>query len=420
MDYKETMKSKNAIANNYNNLISIYGYQDIEIKIESYFSDEQEEIIFKGMETHFWDEDYEYELRVKYENEYLTFENHLVVFEGIMKLLANRESLKSANIKTVIPACFEDKEFIVVRINQFLSNENSINLLINRDEKEYDIWFFRGNRTEDHTVSYYEEDPLEFTDNVIKEVENEIEKILKRHDNITESIIDVREDLQSVKIEFCCNYVKYKFSVLSYGNNLADEEAQQMFFDALCCFLAYAEDREENYRQSLKNNYFHIHTKTMSGDLILAYRQCEKYEIRIHEEKMPEYEEMQKRKAIQKYMVDFDNMDGHTFEHYCAKILSLNAFENVHVTQGSGDQGIDIIAYKDGVKYGIQCKCYSSNIGNKAVQEAFAGKAFYDCHVGIVLTNQYFTDAAIELARKNGIILWNRNKLLQMIENCNV
>ena len=115
----------------------------------------------------------------------------------------------------------------------------------------------------------------------------------------------------------------------------------------------------------------------------------------------------------------FDNMDGVAFERFCADILFKNGFKSIKLTQGSGDQGVDIIAYKDDIKYGIQCKCYSSDVGNKAVQEVFAGKTFYQCHVGVVLTNRDFTKSAIELARHNGIILWNRSKLLQLIDKAN-
>lgn len=114
--------------------------------------------------------------------------------------------------------------------------------------------------------------------------------------------------------------------------------------------------------------------------------------------------------------IDFDQMDGDQFERFCAQLLMKNGYEDVSLTKGSGDQGIDIIAYRDNIKYGIQCKCYSSDIGNSAVQEVFAGKAFYKCNIGIVLTNRHFSPAAIQLAESNGIVLWDRNVLLKLIK----
>lgn len=115
--------------------------------------------------------------------------------------------------------------------------------------------------------------------------------------------------------------------------------------------------------------------------------------------------------------IDFDSMNGHQFESFCTKLLTENGFRDVQKTKGSGDQGIDILAKKGQVKYGFQCKCYSSKVGNKAVQEVFSGKAYYNLHVGVVLTNNYFTTSAIQLAEKNGILLWNRQKLLSLISN---
>ena len=123
------------------------------------------------------------------------------------------------------------------------------------------------------------------------------------------------------------------------------------------------------------------------------------------------------QERISLYNNQYDYMEGHDFEYFCAKLLKNNGFTNVEVTQGSGDQGIDILATKDGIKYGIQCKCYSSDIGNKAVQEVFSGKTFYNCHVGVVLTNRYFTSSAKELAEKSGVLLWDRDRLNEMIKN---
>ena len=114
---------------------------------------------------------------------------------------------------------------------------------------------------------------------------------------------------------------------------------------------------------------------------------------------------------------NFDTMSGLEFEHYCAEILESNGFTNVEVTQGSGDHGIDILAEKDDITYAIQCKCYSSNIGNAAVQQAHTGKSLYHKDIAVVLTNQYFTQQAQEEAKALGVKLWDRDKLQNMINH---
>lgn len=102
---------------------------------------------------------------------------------------------------------------------------------------------------------------------------------------------------------------------------------------------------------------------------------------------------------------------GLEFESYCAVLLEKNGYESVEVTKASGDQGIDILATYNGVKYAIQCKLYSKPVGNSAVQQAYSGKTFYNCHIGVVLTNSIFTPSAIELAEKLGVVLWDKYTL---------
>lgn len=111
-----------------------------------------------------------------------------------------------------------------------------------------------------------------------------------------------------------------------------------------------------------------------------------------------------------------DEMEGHEFEYFCAELLKDNGFVEVEVTKGSGDYGIDILAEKEGVTYAIQCKCYADMVGVKAVQEAYAGRDYYDRMVGAVMTNQYFTAPAVDAARKLKILLWDRGYLENMME----
>lgn len=108
-----------------------------------------------------------------------------------------------------------------------------------------------------------------------------------------------------------------------------------------------------------------------------------------------------------------DAMDGSEFEIWCAALLRTLGFSNVHVSGKSGDQGVDILAEKEDIKYAIQCKCYSSDLGNTPIQEVYAGKLFYNCHVGAVMTNRYFTSGGKQLAATTGILLWDRNWILQ-------
>lgn len=112
----------------------------------------------------------------------------------------------------------------------------------------------------------------------------------------------------------------------------------------------------------------------------------------------------------------FDDMEGHEFEYFCAQLLENHGFTEVEVTKGSGDYGIDVLAQKDGVTYAVQCKRYSAPVGVKAVQEAYAGRDYYDRMVGAVMTNQYFTAPAVEAAKKLKILLWDGGYMESMME----
>ena len=87
----------------------------------------------------------------------------------------------------------------------------------------------------------------------------------------------------------------------------------------------------------------------------------------------------------------------------------------MQVTSSSGDFGIDILAKKEGVTYAIQCKRYTEPVGVAAVQQACAGREYYDRMVGAVMTNQYFTEPAKKAAKKCKILLWDRDDLEEML-----
>lgn len=120
---------------------------------------------------------------------------------------------------------------------------------------------------------------------------------------------------------------------------------------------------------------------------------------------------------VQKELILIDSMDGYAFEEYVGSLLEKIGYKNIQVTKRSGDQGMDIIANISTTKVGFQCKAYNSLVGNKAVQEGYAGKDFYNLDKAIIITNNYFTNSAYELASKLNVELWNRETIIRYIED---
>ena len=108
-------------------------------------------------------------------------------------------------------------------------------------------------------------------------------------------------------------------------------------------------------------------------------------------------------------------LTGFEFEEYMAQVLRDNGFRHVEVTVECGDQGVDILAVRNGKTYAIQCKNYVDLVGNKAVQEAYAGAQYYGCDIPVVVCPTDFTIPAQELAESTGVELWNEEKLSHMM-----
>lgn len=96
--------------------------------------------------------------------------------------------------------------------------------------------------------------------------------------------------------------------------------------------------------------------------------------------------------------------NGVDFEHWCAAQIEQQGWA-VRVSKASGDQGVDLEAMRPGFTVAVQCKRYTSPIGNKAVQEAFAGVTHYKADVACVIGTGGFTPSAKQLALSTGVIL---------------
>ncbi len=97
-------------------------------------------------------------------------------------------------------------------------------------------------------------------------------------------------------------------------------------------------------------------------------------------------------------------MSGAQFEGFVAEIMRGLGYRAT-VLGGSGDQGVDVIATAGKERLAIQCKNYAKPVGNKPVQEVYAGARHHRCTAAWVVAPEGFTKGAVELARSVGVSL---------------
>lgn len=117
---------------------------------------------------------------------------------------------------------------------------------------------------------------------------------------------------------------------------------------------------------------------------------------------------------------DIDRMDGFQFETYLKSLLKELGYKS-SVTSGTHDYGADLIMKKEGKKVVIQAKRYGfkNKVGISAIQQVYSSKPYYKAHECWVMTNSQFTKSAKQLAKSCDVKLYDRYKLIDIINKIN-
>lgn len=124
-------------------------------------------------------------------------------------------------------------------------------------------------------------------------------------------------------------------------------------------------------------------------------------------------ERQRKKREYRQALLEFrwrEDMSPIEFERCCADYLGLRGWD-ARTTKASGDQGADVVARKASHLLVLQCKKYGRPVGNKAVQEVIAARAYQQATAAAVVSNQTYTPAARELAERAGIFLLHFTEL---------
>lgn len=113
-----------------------------------------------------------------------------------------------------------------------------------------------------------------------------------------------------------------------------------------------------------------------------------------------------------------DKMKGEEFEEFLLAHFNNLGYKG-HTTARTKDYGADLILAKDNEKIVVQAKRWIKKVGIEAVQQIIGARAYYKASKCIVISNNYFTQNAVNLAQSSNVELWDRKKLLDVMSKAN-
>jgi HJR/Mrr/RecB family endonuclease/uncharacterized protein (DUF697 family) len=117
---------------------------------------------------------------------------------------------------------------------------------------------------------------------------------------------------------------------------------------------------------------------------------------------------------LKEVLEQVDQMSGVDFEEFLAYLFRKKGY-TVQMTPRTNDYGADLIISKYGKKTIVQAKRYASKLNNSPIQEAYTAIQHYQADDAMVITNNYFTANAQNLAQSNQVKLYDRDGLIKLI-----
>ncbi|AOV07379.1 restriction endonuclease [Sporosarcina ureilytica] len=120
-----------------------------------------------------------------------------------------------------------------------------------------------------------------------------------------------------------------------------------------------------------------------------------------------------KKRVQQSRITEIDQMSGIEFEKYVGTLFESLGYRATY-TPTTGDFGADLILKKGKEIIVVQAKRYKRSVGIAAVQEVIPAMKMYNASAAWVISNSYYTKAAIKLAKSNHVRMINRDELIQL------
>jgi restriction system protein len=113
-------------------------------------------------------------------------------------------------------------------------------------------------------------------------------------------------------------------------------------------------------------------------------------------------------------------LDWYQFEKLIALLFQEEGFAVQRKGGANADGGIDLLAVKNGITFGVQCKFWKSwRVNVKEVRSFFGALQDFKLRNGFLITLEGYTPDAKDFATRNGIDLMDERSLLDNLESVN-
>ena len=109
-------------------------------------------------------------------------------------------------------------------------------------------------------------------------------------------------------------------------------------------------------------------------------------------------------------------MKGVRFEESLADLYRKMGY-SVRQTKGSGDEGIDLILEKEGIKIVVQCKGHAKPIGVGVVRDLYGAMMHFGAPTAVLACPAGFTEGVMQFVRGKPIKLVSAKELIEMAKS---
>lgn len=343
-------KRRVEITNRYTKLLQDFGFDDIYVKPGIwYFSNGNQYFDVNGLEVFLWDNTFGYQLEISRSqtrnnvNKCISTDEFILICDKMIEFLSSPTTLRGINIKEQLPLYLESNDYAVVNVSKWLSGENSAWINVGKEDFFFTFRIERVELTQDVLVPFVDDldadEPIndkfqKFLDDIAKKFDDYIRDTIQTHGWKCTVSTGLRE------IELSRNGVCHK--IRTHSDNLSDPCTE----DDVKALIGHILGNED-LLTAFQKDHSHLYMNPNKSNSFFVYKGWSKFEVVIDINTIFEYRELFEKLSKSEWMIDFDQMDGHSFEQFCAKILTENSFESVRVTQGSRDQGVDLVWFSN-------------------------------------------------------------------------